>query len=582
MFDTVRFALEDCWSRTDEDTGEYSEAVHRDILWYFQEMDGKTVYQSEKSQGGYLHSKVTQNRRKNTYTETVSWLTKNNPSSNYDINIFCDPQGNRVVFEFSLPKYFYGTNVLQLVMNPGESDFYYCDNFKVHTDQAYDRLMRCIHAFFSVEFPTVKVDYTKVKILRIDVCFNQVFHSKADALTYLKYMTRVPKKYSRTGRSTNNYKDLLPENGGALQDRVTGISEPGGREYHFKVYHKGTEYTKNDRREHEKFNEKQAKKRYPKKLFNVEELQDLADRTLRYELTVRPAYMSYLYAQKVLRKNNQDFAIMRKLFNRLKGVHGKKKGIEYDEFKPIIEEYERVHIGKMTDDIVTAICHYYRYETRGLPIDFDRLYNFHAKVNSLNKFYRDMDIMMNKERSFYVRLNGEEYRHYFSDVTTNNLFVKTANVVELNKLLVKEICKNFWERVKDKQVKDAPTIQQISDRIDEYNNGVELHNQKVKDYPALAKVNNLKPKTKLDRGRLLFMVVAMQKTSLKDLQVQLSIPKSTFFRYQKELANVGIDKHMTNRAMPIAADLSFKGYYETVMYKDVFNSDVGSWLFSKV
>jgi len=69
-----------------------------------------------------------------------------------------------------------------------------------------------------------------------------------------------------------------------------------------KIYHKGTEYQKNDLKEHLKFNEKKGKE-----YFKTSKFQAFGDKMLRYELTIRNGMINYLHKHNIFRKNCKYF-----------------------------------------------------------------------------------------------------------------------------------------------------------------------------------------------------------------------------------------------------------------------------------
>ena len=110
------------------------------------------------------------------------------------------------------------------------------------------------------------------EINRIDLCYNQFFNSKEDSLNYLDEQKKLLCKYARS--SKNNYR--------SYDTSLLYIT----RRYSFKIYHKGTEFKKND---------------YPKIANNGNPLNiplqyflDESDKILRYEMTFRRSQMNYL------------------------------------------------------------------------------------------------------------------------------------------------------------------------------------------------------------------------------------------------------------------------------------------------
>ena len=122
-------------------------------------------------------------------------------------------------------------------------DFIYYHNSQLdyNLKRTYKRLINFIQNFFKREFmlPDI-VDLSLVEINRIDLAFNQVFEDKQAALQYLEYQKKIRKKNIRV--NSNNFRDY--------ETSLMYIT----KRYSLKIYHKGTEYARNDIKEHEKIN----------------------------------------------------------------------------------------------------------------------------------------------------------------------------------------------------------------------------------------------------------------------------------------------------------------------------------------
>jgi hypothetical protein len=205
-------------------------------------------------------------------------------SNHYSFAYMVNDPADYIEFNFSIPKYKYGSNVLMFVDHLGEREFTFheCWHLEHNLKRAFTKLMRFLQIFFKREFPLVDICANDIEINRIDVCFNQFFKSKVEALKYLEYQKRKSKKYAREGNSW--YKEY--------DTSLMYIT----KRYSAKIYHKGSEYEKNDKKEHEKIN-KEKGRRY----FKTEEYQTFADRILRYELTIRTGMLNYLHKANLFR-----------------------------------------------------------------------------------------------------------------------------------------------------------------------------------------------------------------------------------------------------------------------------------------
>src|SRR5262249_16907202 len=145
-----------------------------------------------------------------------------------------------------------------------------------------DKLETFLKTFFKTEFLFCPVDWKDVEVNRIDVCFNQMFPTRKEALKYLEYQKRLKKKYAR-------------DEAGVLREYATSLMYVTKR-YSAKIYHKGSEYEKNDQKEHLKINQEKGRE-----YFNTSEYQGLSDRMLRYELTIRNTMLNYLHKRYLFR-----------------------------------------------------------------------------------------------------------------------------------------------------------------------------------------------------------------------------------------------------------------------------------------
>lgn len=170
------------------------------------------------------------------------------PTHNYNMHyrMFED----RVELEFSIPKFIYGTNVLQLL-----------DHYK-RKASPYDMLVKSVKKVFKDTFFNVKINWGAVELKRWDLCYNQLFESKNVALKALHYIKL--KHQSKADRLNFEY--------GFVQLTKSN---------YLKIYHKGVEFEKHDR----------VKYNGP----FVNQLIDISDRILRYEKKCTQKNVAYQF-----------------------------------------------------------------------------------------------------------------------------------------------------------------------------------------------------------------------------------------------------------------------------------------------
>lgn len=218
------------------------------------------------------------------------------PSSHYQVACFIDPEKEEVRFNFSIPKYLHGTNVLQFILSPYHNKFRFAQasSWEFQIAAIYPHLKRFIDAFFDENFISVeKIDFTRVRINRIDLCFNQIFDSKREKDAYLSMQRMKKKKHFHEGSGKMMYD-------GTVMFKTESYSA--------KIYDKEKEFRKKDLKklrdvfEHDK----------------ILSVALLASRTLRYEITFRSRKINELYSKHVFRKNSARHAKRVELYKQLR------------------------------------------------------------------------------------------------------------------------------------------------------------------------------------------------------------------------------------------------------------------------
>lgn len=221
------------------------------------------------------------------------------PSHHYDIAYAIYFTQDYIEFNMSIPKYLYGTNVFQFVPHVFDRDyeFYFtCSDFQEVCDLSYLRLKRFLRYFIERDLGKDLVNEYFVQICQIDICYNKLFNNSEDAFLYLSDLKRIKKTYLR---DTSNGKSIYH----------TGIHFHTS-DYALKIYHKGAEFKLHDR--------KQLKKRGKWPLGLINEVQKIADRTLRFEVSFRNGMMNRLFKDFIFRKEDSQYQLARKYFNQIR------------------------------------------------------------------------------------------------------------------------------------------------------------------------------------------------------------------------------------------------------------------------
>lgn len=443
-----------------------------------------------------------------------------NPSSHYKILVRRNVPKDCLFFEFSLPKYYYGTNVIQTIENPFEKEFLHLegltDQYQFHAEHGFARLVVMIKNFFKREFPMCPIDFDEVEILQHDYCFNQVFKTRQDALRYLDLQKNIKKTYLRP--ESSNY-----------QVYPTSIFISGSG-YKAEIYHKGTEYEINDRPKHEHINAKFQKSGLPRP-FNVEYLQSLADRTLRYEVSVKREKFSYLYNTKIFRKNSKSFQVMKEIYNKLKSKYDRNQLRDWFDVEDIVMHYEKVYINDSIAPVVDYIVSYFNRSPKAKYHDF----NPHDYFSGLEKFRREFEAcFVSKGRNFYLDLSMDEYAWWNHDKKSNQNMFDTRSFCLFNNEIYQEGLKWFWEFVKEFQVEQKGSINDYSDKIDEVNK-----------QRSINKLFKRKPSNCLDKGRLLTLVGFLEFYNLDQLKKMMSPNRQ---EYDDKIEKIKKDKSLSIEA----------------------------------
>jgi hypothetical protein len=338
-------------------------------------------------------------------------------SYHYDVNygIFFDR--DYIEFNFSIPKYLYGTNVFQFVPQYFDPDYldFRGRVFSDTSDAVFKRLFRFLGWFFEKEFGGL-VDFRFVRLARVDMCYNKVFNSKEDAFTYLSDIKRIKKKFIRDTAAKNN-------------TYSSGIYYPA-TDYTFKVYHKGSEFRVHD-----------LPKLRQKKVFVKSELQsitDFADRIVRYELEFKGAYLSKLFAKYIFRKDSDYWPHAWRYYTSISKsgyvrVKGKKTFL--NELTPIqrqIYKYGKHYLGKRFWFYLESENRYddtgdESYEIESGKWNFPKhqkfgLYLFRRMMKTFHMFYREFSIIGTNDLKGFL----DKVKIVADDLEATNLYLRDS------------------------------------------------------------------------------------------------------------------------------------------------------------
>lgn len=262
----------------------YDLQLHKELVQFLYKPEARTgkelqhVELTETEQDLEIHKRVWHGRQFRDFTSGK--ITRFNyrdflKSSNYDISFAIG--SDFIEFNISVPKYLYGTNVFQFLPHRWDknyTDFFATDKNLIR-ELVFKRFVRFMTYFFKKHLGGL-VDQRLVEYMRIDLAFVKVFYDKETAISYLAQLKRIAQKHWRDDPSK------VSSYGSTIYYKT--------REYTFKIYHKGAEFKKNDGKE--------IKKLIKKNLVThdeIQEIQSVADRMVRYEMEFRNSYINRIH-----------------------------------------------------------------------------------------------------------------------------------------------------------------------------------------------------------------------------------------------------------------------------------------------
>lgn len=520
------------------------------------------------------------------------------PSSFGGVTFSINENGSFIDFNLSIPKYLYGHSLAEFV--PQARSSRYMNNpllidWNEQRKIIYKRLMSFIDYFcndlcqmFQLDTMPNK-DYIEVR--RIDLCYNQYFDSKKDALSYLDHQKKLIKIKQTKGTNLQNTE---------YQTSLTYLSQSGA---YFKIYHKGTEYSESkngDLKKHleinkaiaknylsssEVFNEhienskkdfsylyklfedkvkdepinldekvkarlnKSAKVLKRLEKFKVDFLKQQMDKILRYEVSLRGDFLTARYKRKIFRK--EDF-----------------------EFKQLKENYDLVH-------------HMLYTKTDKKPNSIQL-----SQYKLLNDYYN---------RSISLVLSNNPFLRKHEVETTNSLrfhyehtILSGKDVGRFSNYVLDECVKHFRALIGQFKIEKLSPYDEIDKRIDDFNLAAKqnlknynevneakcfhLGKRRIKGNALVMNASQLltqSQKVKLglktiNKMKILQIVRLLESGySLQQIRQDYIKSRSTFSRLKKDLEMLEIHETTLDYEIPVCKEINFAEYYHQTKSIDV-------------
>ncbi len=425
-----------------------------------------------------------------------------NASNHYSFAYYVNYTADHIEFNFSVPKYVYGSNVLMFVDHLGDRNYEFglCSQIEYNIERAYDKLVPFLKELFRMEFINVEFDARDIEVHRIDVCFNQMFQSKFEALKYLEYQKRQRKKHSR-------------DEEGTVRDYATSLMYTTKR-YSAKIYHKGSEYEKNDLKEHLRINKEKGRQ-----YFRTEEYKAFADKILRYELTIRTGMLNYLHKKHLFRTKCPHWRVYYK---------------QYLDVEASLQKNER--ISKKIGSLMEGEKEQYRKEH---PYD---------KISSdSRKVHKYVSKVINK-RTFFVFGVDEDVKAYNRQMVNYD-----CDRAFFSKNLLKLCLFKLVEFIEEYQIKELPPEEAIAKLIDDYNY---IHKARL-------------PKQEM----VYFYKDLLRLGSFRAIGKFSHLSRATIYRYKQRFRKIGITEHnlipQTEDGIP-RTEINLREYHTEHMFNARF------------
>lgn len=531
-------------------------------------------------------------------------------SSESDVTFMINYEGGFIDFEFSVPKYLYGHNLAEFVPQNRSSlakqHSLYIKKVSTQRDLLFDRLDKFINVFFKDLWFNLKIDVDKdtgetfspnfdyIEIKRIDLCYNQYFESKGDALLYLESQKKLARKSKIYSPDTNS-------------DFKTTLAYRTQNGNYFKIYHKGTEYINQkhgDFHKHQKVNENflhYYNKTIPKTV-PVDKSFDFKTKTKHFEPLTK-----------------KELDVVKNLFK--SDTQGKPfllSDSEYAYFKPFIDSvhkklpYNTKFLKKEMDKVLRyemsisgkALSYYYKNNVfRNNCLTHQRFKRTYKQVkndletlstrndqslsipNYAMKVYKDFHKWNNRicaltltNKSVIIKNSISGARDYDKQTDIYNIgliykelglgsLLEAKDTYHFNNKCLKFLVNHFFKEVERFQIKEIQPFDNLKKRVVRFNEIVEKNRE---NHIGIIKWNKLKESQKIKNNlktinyanvQQLYDLLYNEKMSLHEIRDKLMLTKSQYSRRKKDLMMLGLTENHISMTKKIKTSTDFTNYY---------------------
>lgn len=546
------------------------------------------------------------------------------PSSENAVTFSINENAGFMDFEFSIPKYLYGHSLAEFIPQGGSklanNNYLSRHSFDFQRKFLYRRLIRVIEKFNSdlcqffelEELP----DFKYIEVRRLDLCYNQRFKTKSDALQYLEAQKKLKTVQNR-------------KNAEISQDYETAFSYVKRSGSYSKVYHKGSEYSKTqgDLKKHFEINKafiqdnlhtfseqfQDGFKQYRNEIYmyytnkgkglktsfsldhkdkiqalikyinrhlpyDIPFLKKEMDKVLRYEISMSSKSLTYLYKNRVFRKDCEFHKDAKKTYKAVKNNYERALDDQVKLSSREVKIYRSFHKwANRPISLVLDIDPYHQHQTKSGKHDYDvNTGDYH-----ITAFPYNYTVLSNREVGMFNKslLNVlfdefEGFINHFQIKKIDNYETFRSKVYDYN-VKAEENLKAYNENHVFKVI-DLKTGQRKKNSRGRLVKPSDLLTQTEKRDKHLKKVNTnrvLMIYRELIRDEHINDKLVKSGKSLKELKEEMDIPTSTFNRWVQDLELLDVHINSLKLEKEIECTKDFKEYYFTTAgmnYKDAF------------
>lgn len=449
-------------------------------------------------------------------------------SGHYDIVYRINYAGDFIEFNFSLPKYEFGNNLLQLVdhfNDPHINEFRWKKWWECRT-YAWKRFVEVFNRFIDVELGGSKqyssdfspvsdgmVDKSKVQLMRLDLCFNMVFNTEQDAMFYLEELKRIRRK-------NYDYEKAQTTFGTSLY--------LASKSFTWKIYHKASEFKKH--KDGQKSDYSRIKARFGKE--QADAIHQLARTVLRYEIELRPSYLTDRILTD-LQNDPKTYETYRAVnFSRAYGTHG-----------CISEDGVRYNLDGLTN--------------KGETGKF-------LKMDSRQRLLLSVgDFLKKKEMKFYLRANKD---YSIRNLSVDEIKSSYNHIEQFNFDVFSIMVDKFKEEFLKFQISNFNQIQALNESIRLRKRNEIANRVRVLSNDALGG----RPEG-VSMGMVRTLTTLLRDYSWDEIKERGFLSRSSFYRYRKLFAKFGLTGRSVDN-MDFHVDFSYKNYYNLIFQHFAFIS----------